>query len=162
MRRKTKRQTKIQKNEVTKIRVFMKGVTKATPKMINKAQQAAMHYMNVRNAILEEVQKERTGLKTIPLTDDQKRRLAQAGAKVDELAGAKVDELTLGKIEREFSPETVYGWYNKLVGNKYNSVGEGQKKRGPKTITDELRVASATARRSVAQRPSLTNFGTQS
>ena len=50
MRRKTKRQTKIQKNEVTKIRVFMKGVTKATPKMINKAQQAAMHYMNVRNA----------------------------------------------------------------------------------------------------------------
>ena len=37
MRRKTKRQTKIQKNEVTKIRVFMKGVTKATPKMINKA-----------------------------------------------------------------------------------------------------------------------------
>ena len=50
MRRKTKRQTKIQKNEVTKIRVFMKGVTKATPKMINKAQQAAMHYMSVRNA----------------------------------------------------------------------------------------------------------------
>ena len=76
MRRKTKRQTKIQKNEVTKIRVFMKGVTKATPKMINKAQQAAMHYMSVRNAILEEVLKERTGLKTIPLTDGQKRRLA--------------------------------------------------------------------------------------
>ena len=72
MRKKTKRQTKIQKNEVTKIRVFMKGVTKATPKMINKTQQAAMHYMNVRNAILEEVLKERTGLKTIPLTDDQK------------------------------------------------------------------------------------------
>lgn len=133
MRKKTERQKKIQKNEVTKIRVFMKGVTKATPKMINKAQQAAMHYMNVRNAILEEVLKERTGLKTIPLTDDQKRRLAQAGA--------KVDELTLGKIEREFSPETVYGWYNKLVGNKYNSVGDGQKKRGPKTITDELRDA---------------------
>lgn len=135
MRRKTKRQTKIQKSGVTKIRAFMKGVTKATPKMINKAQQAAMHYMNVETAILEEVLKERTGLKTIPLTDDPKRRLAQAGA--------KVDELTLGKIEREFSPETVYGWYNKLVGNK--------------SIT-----ASATARRSVAQRPSLTNFGTQS
>ena len=76
MRKKTKRQTKIQKNEVTKIRAFMKGVTKATPKMINKAQQAAMHYMSVRNAILEEVLKERTGLKTIPLTDGQKRRLA--------------------------------------------------------------------------------------
>ena len=133
MRKKTRRQTKIQKNEVTKIRTFMKGVTKATPKMINKAQQAAMHYMNVRNAILEEVLRERTGLKTIPLTDDQKRRLAQAGV--------KVDELTLGKIEHEFRPETVYGWYNKLVGNKYNSVGDGQKKRGPKTITDELRDA---------------------
>ena len=65
MRKKTKRQTKIQKNEVTKIRAFMKGVTKTTPEMINKAQQAAMHYMNVRNAILEEVLKERTGLKTI-------------------------------------------------------------------------------------------------
>ena len=96
MRKKTKRQTKIQRNEVTKIRAFMKGVTKATPKMINKAQQAAMLYMNVRNAILEEVLKERTGLKTIPLTDGQKRRLAQAGA--------KVDELTLGKIEREPQP----------------------------------------------------------
>lgn len=133
MRKKTKRQAKIQKTEVNKIRAFMKGVTKATPKMINKAQRDAMHYMTVRNAILKEVLKERTGLKTIPLTDDQKRRLAQAGA--------KVDELTLGKIEHEFSPESVYGWYNKLVGDKYNSVGEGQKKRGPKTITDELRDA---------------------
>ena len=140
MRKKTRRQTKIQKNEVTKIRTFMKGVTKATPKMINKAQQAAMHYMNVRNAILEEVLRERTGLKTIPLTDDQKRRLAQAGV--------KVDELTLGKIEHEFRPETVYGWYNKLVGTTSSSAT---------SIT-----ASATARRSVAQRPSLTNFGTQS
>ena len=131
MRRKTKRQTKIQKNEVTKIRVFMKGVTKASPKMINKVQRDAMHYMTVRNAILEEVLKERTGLKTIPLTDDQKRRLAQAGA--------KVDELTLGKIDHEFSPESVYGWYDKLVGDKYNSVDEGQKWSGLKTITDELR-----------------------
>ena len=92
MRKKTKRQTKIQKNEVTKIRAFMKGVTKTTPEMINKAQQAAMHYMNVRNAILEEVLKERTGLKT----------------------------------------------------------------------TATSIIASATARGCVAQRPSLTNFGTQS
>ncbi|MGN0857144.1 MAG: hypothetical protein ACI4QJ_07075 [Candidatus Spyradenecus sp.] len=101
--------------------------------MINKVQRDAMHYMTVRNAILEEVLKERTGLKTIPLTDDQKRRLAQAGA--------KVDELTLGKIDHEFSPKSVYGWYDKLVGDKYNSVDEGQKWSGLKTITDELRDA---------------------
>lgn len=124
MRRKTKRQTKIQKSGVTKIRVFMKGVTKATPKMINKAQQAAMHSMNVRNAILEEVLKERTGLKTIPLTDDQKRRLAQAGAKVSS------------------APKP---FMNGTTSSSATNI-----------------TASAKARRSVAQRPSLTNFGTQS
>ena len=40
MRRKTKRQTKIQKNEVTKIRVFMKGVTKATPNVYERGHES--------------------------------------------------------------------------------------------------------------------------
>ena len=37
-----------------------------------------------------------------------------------------------------FSPATVLKWYSDLISTKYNSVGENQKKRGRKTISNEI------------------------
>ena len=36
-----------------------------------------------------------------------------------------------------WSPQTVLGWYRKLIADKYNSVAPGQKKRGRSGVSPE-------------------------
>lgn len=44
----------------------------------------------------------------------------------------------LATVEPTWVPGTIRAWYNALVGAKYNSVKDGQKKRGRKPITPEI------------------------
>ena len=102
--------------------------------------QNSVQYMEEKLRIYEEILNKETGRKKPQLDESQKRRLAQAGA--------RLNAYILATVENTFSPDTIRDWYRKLVGNKYNSVADGQKTRGPKRISDkmiELVVHMATA-----------------
>ncbi|MBS5532372.1 helix-turn-helix domain-containing protein, partial [bacterium] len=64
------------------------------------------------------------------LTESDKRRLAQKGK--------ELNDFLLAAIEPTWAPGTIRKWYSDLVGAKYNSVNEGQKKRGRKPISPEI------------------------
>ena len=50
----------------------------------------------------------------------------------------KLNEFLLGQIEHTFAPSTVMKWYSELISNKYNSIGENQKKRGRNPVNEEI------------------------
>ena len=71
-----------------------------------------------------------TGKARLELTDSDKRRLARKGK--------ELNDFLLATIEPTWAPGTIRKWYSDLVEAKYNSVNEGQKKRGRKPISPEI------------------------
>ena len=63
-------------------------------------------------------------------SDEQKKRLAYRGR--------KLNEYLLSVVEQTYAPGTIHDWYQELVGQKYDSTGEGQRKRGRKPISPEI------------------------
>ena len=84
-------------------------------------------YMAEKLRIYEEHLTSLTGKKRPILTESDKRRLAQKGK--------ELNDFLLAAIEPTWAPGTIRKWYSDLVGAKYNSVNEGQKKRGRKPIS---------------------------
>ena len=92
--------------------------------------QDQIDYLQEKVSILEEIIEEETG-KTQPVfSEEQKRRLAYRGR--------KLNEYLLSVVEPTFAPGTIYGWYRELIAGKYDSIGEGQRKRGRKPISAEI------------------------
>lgn len=88
-------------------------------------------YQAEKIRIYEEHLTELTGKERLELTDSDKRRLAQKG-KV-------LNDFLLASVEPTWAPGTLRGWYNALIGAKYDSTkSPDQKKRGRKQVSEEI------------------------
>jgi len=83
--------------------------------LVNRQQLQVIDYLKEENRVLREA----LGGRRVRLTDDQRRRLAVKGKAL----GRKM----LGKVAGIVTPDTILGWYRRLVAQKY----DGSKKRGP-------------------------------
>ncbi len=90
-------------------------VTVAFSSWVNRHQQAVIEYLKEENRIF----REQLGGKRLRLTDFQRRRLAALGKAL----GRRV----LREVSSLVTPETLLGWYRKLIAWKY----DGSKHRGP-------------------------------
>ena len=121
-------QTNILFNEVTALMVRLKNQDTRT-ELDNM--QAAIGYLLEKLRIVTEKLKATTGRKTIELSDDDRRRLAQKAH--------VLNEHLLATIEDTWMPETLTEWYQRLIAEKYNSYRIGDKKRGrPKTPVEVI------------------------
>ena len=93
---------------------------------ILRTMQDMTDYLLEKCDVLEEVLEEKTGKPQPEFSESQKRRLAYRGR--------KLNEYLLSVVEPTFAPGTVHGWYRELVGRKYDSTGQGQRKRGRKPV----------------------------
>ena len=82
---------------------------------VNREQQAVIDYLREENAVLLE----QMGGRRLRFTDDQRRRLS--------VKGKALGRRVLGEVAGIVTPDTILGWYRKLVARKY----DGSKKRGP-------------------------------
>ena len=93
--------------------------------------QKMSEYQAEKIRIYEEHLAEITGKERPELTDSDKRRLAQKGK--------ALNDFLLASVEATWAPGTIRGWYNELVGAKYDSTkSTDQKKRGRKPISPEI------------------------
>jgi len=109
---------------------FLKDIGNNDQRTVVENLQSSVQYMEEKLRIYEEILSKETGRKKPTLDDSQKRRLAQAGA--------KLNAYILATVENTFSPDTIRDWYRQLVGSKYNSVADGQNTRGPKRISSTM------------------------
>jgi hypothetical protein len=75
---------------------------------VNRQQQAAIDYLLEENRVLRAAH----GLRRIPLTDDQRRRLA--------VKGKVLARRRLAGIVGIVTPDTILRWYRTLVAQKYD------------------------------------------
>lgn len=120
---------KKQNDTYKRLRSVIKDVN-GDNRQIIKTMQDQIDYLMEFIAIQGEILEEKTGHRQPELSDDQKKRLAHRGK--------KLNEFLLGQIENTFAPSTVMKWYSELISDKYNSTEENQKKRGRKPINDEI------------------------
>ena len=109
---------------------FMQDVKDGDLRTILVNMQKMNDYMAEKLRIYEEHLTSLTGKDRPILTESDKRRLAQKGK--------ELNDFLLAAIEPTWAPGTIRKWYSDLVGAKYNSVNEGQKKRGRKPISPEI------------------------
>ena len=115
---------------VNKLVSFMQDVKDGNLRTILENMQKMNDYMAEKLRIYEEHLASLTGKDRLVLTDSDKRRLAQKGK--------ELNDFLLATIEPTWAPGTIRKWYSDLVDAKYNSVNEGQKKRGRKPISPEI------------------------
>ena len=82
---------------------------------VNRQQQAVIEYLKEENRVL----REQLGGKRLRLTDSQRRRLA--------LLAKTLGRRVLREVSSLVTPETLLGWYRKLIARKY----DGSRHRGP-------------------------------
>jgi putative transposase len=82
---------------------------------VSRHQAAVIEYLKEENRVLRELH----GKKRLQFTDKQRRRLAVKGKAL----GSKL----LGEIGSLVTPDTILGWYRRLVATKY----DGSKRRRP-------------------------------
>ncbi len=87
-----------------------------------------IEFLKEQNRVLKEHIHEKCGTKRICLTDSQRRRLAVKAKPL----GAKL----LGEVCDIFSPDTILGWYRKLVAKKYD--GSANRKGGRPKIAKDI------------------------
>ncbi len=115
---------------VNRLVSFLGDVKDGNLREILANMQKMSDYQAEKIRIYEEHLTELTGKPRPVLTDSDKRRLAQKG-KV-------LNDFLLASVEPTWAPGTLRGWYNELIGAKYNSVKDGQKKRGRKPVSQEI------------------------
>ena len=113
-----------------RISAFFKDIDNDDKETVIRNLQNTVNYMEEKLRIDEEILERDAGQKKPRFDDSQRRRLAQKGA--------QLNSYILSTIENTFSPDTIMEWYRKLVGNKYNSMADGQKRRGPKKISENM------------------------
>ena len=116
-------------NAFKRLHAVMKDVN-GDNRQIIKTMQDQIDYLMEFIAVQGEIIEQATGHKQPKLSEEQKRRLAHRGK--------RLNEFLLGQVSQCFSPGTVHGWYRDLIAEKYDSTGENQKKRGRKPIEREI------------------------
>ena len=112
-----------------RLRAVMKDVN-GDHRQIIKTMQDQIDYLMEFIEIQGEILEEKTGRRQPELSEDQKKRLAHRGK--------KLNAFLLGQIEHTFAPSTILKWHSELISDKYNSVGKNQKKRGRKPVSPEI------------------------
>ncbi len=74
---------------------------------VNREQAQAIEYLREENRVL----KEQLRGKRLRLTDDQRRRLAAKGK--------KLDRKLLGKVATIVTPDTILRWHHRLIAAKW-------------------------------------------
>ena len=82
---------------------------------MNRQQQEVIEYLRAENGVL----RERLGGGRLLLSDDQRRRLA--------VHGKRIDRKALREVSCIVSPDTILRWHRELIARKY----DGSKRRGP-------------------------------
>ena len=82
-------------------------------RQIIKTMQDQIDYLMEFIAVQGEIIEQATGHKQPKLSEEQKRRLAHRGK--------RLNEFLLGQVSQCFSPGTVHGWYRDLIAEKYDS-----------------------------------------
>ena len=67
-----------------------------------------MEFIDIQGEILEE----KTGRRQPELSDDQKKRLAHRGK--------KLNQFLIGQVAQCFAPKTIHDWYRELIAEKYD------------------------------------------
>jgi hypothetical protein len=116
---------------------FMKGMEDNDTRQLVANLQATKEYLEEELRIYRKKYTEATGKERPDLTDDERRSLARKGM--------ELNSLLLSLVDSSWSPQTVMGWYNTLIADKYNRVGPGQKKRGRKRIAKDVELAGEIA-----------------
>ena len=130
--KKSKKSKKPEKSNIVanNLTAFMKGMEDDDTRQIIVNLQAALEFKEEELRIYRKKFTEATGKDRPDLTDDERRGLARKGK--------ELNKLLLSLVDGSWSPQTVMGWYNTLIADKYNSVGPGQKKRGRKRIPKDI------------------------
>lgn len=113
-----------------KLNGFLSAVGNGDVKEVIEKMQAMMDYQAEKIRIYEDKLCELTGRERPELNDDDRKRLAHHGH--------KLNDYLLSITEITWCPDTVRGWHRDLVGKKYDSTGAGQKRRGRKPISPEI------------------------
>ena len=115
---------------LNRLNSFMRNIADDNLHELIQNMQASLDYAMEKLKIYEEILVSSTKTSQPKLSDSQKRRLARHGE--------KLNEYILSTIETTFSPSTIRDWYRKLIGNKYSTNNNGQRRRGRKAISGEL------------------------
>ena len=118
-----------QTNTLKRLNAVMKDINGDNAQILRTLQDQ-IDYLREKVGILEEIIEAETGREQPVFSEDQKRRLAHRGR--------KLNKYLLSVIEQTYAPGTIHDWYRELVGKKYDSTGEGQRKRGRKPISPEI------------------------
>ena len=118
-----------QNDTFKRLRAVMKDVN-GDHRQIIKTMQDQIDYLMEFIDIQGEILEEKTGHRQPELSDDQKKRLAHRGK--------KLNQFLLGQVAQCFAPKTIHDWYRELIAEKYDSTGENQKKRGRKPVSTDL------------------------
>ena len=120
-----------QVNEATKrLLSFMGEMKDGNLRTLLANMQTMCEYQAEKLRIYEEHFTELTGKERPELNDSDKRRLAQRGK--------ALNDWLLATVEPTWCVGTIRGWYDSLVGAKYDSAAAGQRKRGRKPISPEI------------------------
>ncbi|MFA6930016.1 MAG: hypothetical protein WCT05_06795 [Lentisphaeria bacterium] len=117
------------KDIYTQLNAFMGRIRDGETRKIVENLQAAIEYQADKIRIYEEKYKEMTGKERPELNDSDRKRLAGKGRTLN----THLLQLT----EITWSPDTLMDWYHKLIAEKYDSTGPGQKKRGRRVLDEE-------------------------
>jgi putative transposase len=116
---------------VNRLVSFMGDVKDGNLREILANMQKMCDYQAEKLRIYEEHLTVLSGKERPELTDSDKCRLAQKGK--------ALNDFLLASVEPTWAPGTLRGWYNSLVGAKYDSTkSPNQKKRGRKPISQEI------------------------
>ena len=110
-----------QNDTFKRLRAVMKDVN-GDHRQIIKTMQDQIDYLMEFIEIQGEILEEKTGHRQPELSDDQKKRLAHRGK--------KLNQFLLGQVAQCFAPKTIHDWYRELIAEKYDSTGENQKRCG--------------------------------
>ncbi len=91
---------------------------------VNRHQDDVISYLKEENRVLRELH----GDKRLLFTDDQRRRLAVKG----KVLGRKL----LGEVGSLVTPDTILGWYRRLIAKKYD--GSQQRRPGRPRKPEEI------------------------
>ncbi len=96
--------------------------------LVDDTTRKQIEYLKAESRVLRTQLRKATGRKRIFLTDDQRRLLA--------LKAKAIGSKALAEITDMFSPQTIIGWYRKLVAHKYD--GSTARKTGRKRTDIKL------------------------
>ena len=108
-------------NSLKRLNAVMQDINGDNTQILRTLQDQ-IDYLQEKVGILEEIIEAETGKEQPVFSEDQKRRLAHRGR--------KLNKYLLSVVEQTYAPGTIHDWYRELVGKKYDSTGEGQRKRG--------------------------------